>query len=49
MTAVQAVLLVVSILIFGYLGSYMAAVYDGRVHFLGFVERPIYRALGTSP
>src|SRR5271155_5646185 len=32
-----------------YLGSYMAAVFDGRVHFLGFVERPIYRALGTGP
>ena len=32
-----------------YLGSYMAAVFDGRVHFLGFVERPIYRVLGTSP
>jgi len=31
-----------------YLGSYMAAVFDGRVHFLGWVERPIYRALGTS-
>jgi K+-transporting ATPase ATPase A chain len=32
-----------------YLGSYMAAVFDGRVHFLGFVERPIYRLLKTSP
>src|ERR1039457_3917244 len=32
-----------------YLGSYMAAVFDGRVHFLGFIERPIYRMLGTSP
>src|SRR5580693_3774057 len=32
-----------------YLGSYMAAVFDGRVHFLAWVERPIYRALGTSP
>ncbi|MDH2904273.1 MAG: potassium-transporting ATPase subunit KdpA [Actinomycetota bacterium] len=32
-----------------YLGSYMAAVFDGRVHFLGLVERPIYRLLGTSP
>jgi len=32
-----------------YLGSYMAAVFDGRVHFLGFVERPLYRLLGTSP
>src|ERR1700691_3399687 len=32
-----------------YLGSYMAAVFDGRVHFLGFIERPIYKMLGTSP
>ncbi|MFI5036220.1 MAG: potassium-transporting ATPase subunit KdpA [Acidimicrobiales bacterium] len=32
-----------------YLGSYMAAVFDNRVHFLGFVERPVYRLLGTSP
>ena len=32
-----------------YLGSYIAAVFDGRVHFLGFVERPVYRLLGTSP
>jgi K+-transporting ATPase ATPase A chain len=32
-----------------YLGSYMAAVFDGRVQFLGFIERPIYRMLGTSP
>jgi K+-transporting ATPase ATPase A chain len=31
------------------LGSYMAAVFDGRVHWLGWVERPIYRALGTGP
>jgi len=32
-----------------YLGSYMAAVYEGRVHFLGWIERPIYRLLGTGP
>src|SRR6202522_3743119 len=32
-----------------YLGSYMAAVFDGRIHFLGWAERPVYRALGTSP
>jgi potassium-transporting ATPase potassium-binding subunit len=32
-----------------YLGSYMAAVFDNRVHFLGFLERPIYRLLGTKP
>jgi potassium-transporting ATPase potassium-binding subunit len=32
-----------------FLGSYMAAVFDGRVHFLGFLERPIYYLLGTNP
>ncbi len=32
-----------------YLGSYMAAVFDGRVHFLGWAERPFYRLLGTGP
>ena len=32
-----------------YLGSYMAAVFEGRVHFLGFIETPIYRLLKTSP
>src|ERR1700728_2025576 len=32
-----------------YLGSYMAAVFDGRVHFLGWAERPVYWALGTGP
>jgi K+-transporting ATPase ATPase A chain len=31
-----------------YLGSYMAAVFEGRVHFLGWAERPIYRLLGTA-
>lgn len=32
-----------------FLGSYMAAVFEGRVHFLGWAERPVYRLLGTSP
>ena len=32
-----------------YLGSYMAAVFDGRVHFFAWAERPVYRALGTGP
>src|ERR1700728_4697374 len=27
----------------------MAAVFDGRVHFLGWAERPVYRLLGTGP
>jgi K+-transporting ATPase ATPase A chain len=32
-----------------YLGSYMAAVFEGRAHYLGWAERPFYRLLGTSP
>ena len=32
-----------------YLGSYMAAVFEGRVHVLGWAERPVYRLLRTSP
>ena len=32
-----------------YLGSYMAAVFEGRVHFFGWAERPVYRLLRTSP
>jgi K+-transporting ATPase ATPase A chain len=43
------VLLVAMALIWRYLGSYMVAVFEGRVHYLGFIERPIYRLLGTSP
>jgi K+-transporting ATPase ATPase A chain len=32
-----------------FLGSYMAAVFDGRVHFMLWAERPFYRLLRTSP
>ena len=32
-----------------FLGSYMEAVFDGRVRWLWWLERPIYRALGTNP
>src|ERR1700729_595256 len=32
-----------------FLGSYMAAVYEGRVRWLSFVERPIYRVCGVDP
>ncbi len=32
-----------------FLGAYMVAVYETRVHFLGFLERPIYRLIGTAP
>jgi K+-transporting ATPase ATPase A chain len=32
-----------------YLGSYMAAVFDGRAHYMAWAERPFYRLLGTGP
>ncbi len=32
-----------------YLGSYMAAVFEGHVHFLEWAERPVYRLLNTGP
>src|SRR5271163_2401872 len=42
-------LVVVLGLCWRYLGSYMAGVFDGRVHYLAWAERPFYRALGTGP
>src|ERR1700735_858683 len=48
--AITIITLVIALgLTWRYLGSYMAAVFDGRVHFLGFIERPVYRVLGTGP
>jgi potassium-transporting ATPase potassium-binding subunit len=32
-----------------YLGAYMVGVFEGRITFLGFIERPIYALLGTGP
>jgi potassium-transporting ATPase potassium-binding subunit len=43
------VLVVLLALAWRYLGAYMVAVYDGRVRWLWFVERPVYRLLGTGP
>ena len=43
------VLLVLLALAWRYLGAYMVGVFEGRIRFLGFIERPIYRLLGTSP
>jgi potassium-transporting ATPase potassium-binding subunit len=39
-------LVVVMAIAWRFLGSYMAAVFSGRVRWLAFVERPIYRMLG---
>jgi K+-transporting ATPase ATPase A chain len=43
------VLLIALALCWRYLGAYMVGVYEGRINFLSFIERPIYRLLGTSP
>jgi potassium-transporting ATPase potassium-binding subunit len=42
-------LVVVTAIAWRFLGSYMAAVYEGRVRWLSFVERPIYRICGVDP
>jgi K+-transporting ATPase ATPase A chain len=42
-------LVVVLAIAWRFLGSYMAAVFTGRVRWLGFVERPIYRIIGVDP
>ena len=42
-------LVVVLGLAWRYLGSYMTAVYSGRVRYLAWLERPIYRVIGVDP
>jgi potassium-transporting ATPase potassium-binding subunit len=42
-------LVVVLALAWRYLGSYMEAVFSGRVRWLSFAERPVYRVLGVNP
>jgi len=42
-------LVVVLAIAWRFLGSYMAAVFTGRVRWLGFVERPVYRIMGVDP
>jgi potassium-transporting ATPase potassium-binding subunit len=43
------VLVVLLGLAWRYLGAYMVGVFEGGITFLSFLERPIYRMLGTSP
>jgi potassium-transporting ATPase potassium-binding subunit len=42
-------LVVVMVIAWRFLGSYMAAVFEGRVRWLSLVERPIYRICGVDP
>jgi K+-transporting ATPase ATPase A chain len=44
-----AVLIVALALSWRYLGSYMASVFEGRISYLAWAERPIYRAIGVDP
>ena len=43
------VLVVLLAISWRFLGSYMAAVFEGRVRWLSLVERPIYRVMGVDP
>jgi len=43
-----AALVVLLAISWRYLGSYMCAVYEGRVTYLGWLERPVYRVLGVD-
>jgi K+-transporting ATPase ATPase A chain len=47
--ATLAALVVLLAVTWRWLGSYMAAVFEGRVQFLAWIEAPIYRILQTSP
>ena len=42
-------LVVVMAIAWRFLGSYMAAVFEGRVRWLSAVERPVYRVIGVDP
>src|SRR5271167_5211787 len=42
-------LLVALALCWRFLGAYMVGVFEGRITFLAWAERPVYRLLGTSP
>ncbi len=42
------VMVVLLALSWRFLGSYMAAVFEGRVTWMAWLERPVYRALGTG-
>jgi potassium-transporting ATPase potassium-binding subunit len=42
-------LIVVMTLAWRFLGAYLAAVFGGRVTWLRFAERPVYRMLGVDP
>ena len=44
-----AALIAVLAVAWRFLGFYMAAVFEGRVRWLSFIERPVYRLLSVDP
>ncbi len=42
-------LVIVLLIAWRFLGAYMAAVFQGRVKWLRFLERPLYRIIGVDP
>ena len=42
-------LVIVLAIIWRFLGKYMASVYEGRIRWASFIERPLYRLLGVDP
>ncbi|MHB1533862.1 MAG: potassium-transporting ATPase subunit KdpA [Acidimicrobiales bacterium] len=43
------VMVAILAVVWRYLGSYMVSVYEGRVRWLGFIERPLYQMMGVDP
>jgi potassium-transporting ATPase potassium-binding subunit len=44
-----AALVIILLIAWRFLGAYMAAVFQGRVKWLRFLERPLYRIIGVDP
>ncbi len=42
-------LVIMLAIIWRFLGKYMASVYEGRIRWASFIERPLYRLLGVDP
>ena len=42
-------LVIILLIAWRFLGAYMAAVFQGRVKWLRFLERPLYRIIGVDP
>ncbi len=42
-------LIIILLIAWRFLGAYMAAVFQGRVKWLRFLERPVYRIIGVDP